>query len=685
VCIIEILKPLQFIKYHLNLTQKYLQNFSIAKKQKLIVSILIILLWIWSFPDTLVGVQGGMEPSWVLGIHMAKIQNFVWGTDIIWTYGPLGYLLFPINIDNELWTQSVSYWIILHSLFFLLLNFFILKTKFPLRNTFIFGFFLIIFLNYTPIYLPLIGTLLGFFLYLQYYKKNYLLISLSFSTAFLMYTKFDLGVGVLSILLLSCIYLLIKKRWKESVFLLGVYFVFLVFIWIILENPLDLFQNYFSSSLEIASGYSTALTIDVVPGAFILFAISAGLLILFWTIKYYKNDESNLKFLFISPVIVFFFFKIGFVRSDPPHILYSFLLFSGFFLILTFLDKNGTNKLLRYSTYTFVILLILTGIMVLNAGQIYKETQSLNISKSLQSSINMLTIFYLNSHLPNFIQEVDFFNDENYSPLREKQKQKIKEIFPISQNTINLLKNQTVDIIPWDVAIPYAYELNYHPRPIFQSHSTYTPNLDNTNAKFFEKETSPQFVLYEKKSIDGRFPTFEAPATLRSLICNYDSLVYEKPFLILEKSDRYSCGEEIVVSNQEAGFNQLISVPSPTQGYMFAKINVKQNLLGKLSSYLYKPPQVFIEINEQSTYRFIYPTAINGILLSSSQELKNDCSLIFEDITSFRIIAEYQNIDPSQQFSGSKFFILSPEQYFDDIIEIEFMEVNMDIISIPTC
>jgi len=673
------------VNLQLNLIEKSLVHFPFLRKQKFIVSIIIVFFWIWSFPNTLSPVDGGLDSSWVIGIHIAKLQNFVWGTDIVWTYGPLGYLFFPINIDNELWTQSVAFWIIMHSLFFLVLNFFLIKTKFPIRNAIIFGFFLVIFLKYPPIYLPLIGMLLGFFLYLQFYKKNYFVLPLTFSTAFLMYTKFDLGLGVLSILLLSCIYLLIKKSWKEPVFLLTTYFGFLVLIWATIGNPVNQILNYFSSSLDIASGYSIGVSIDVAPDLFLLFPVSAGVLILFWTKEYYKNSRENLKFLLISPVVVFFFYKIGFVRSDPPHLMYSFLLFSGFFLILIFLDKKSTNRLLRFSTYGFVILLTFTGIIALSAVQIYFEENTLNVSGSLQRSIKLITAFYTNSNLNSFLQELEYFNDESFSPIRDTQKQKIIQEYPLSQKTIDLLNNNNVDVIPWDIAQLYALGFNYHPRPVFQSQSTYTSTLDETNARFFEKESSPQFVLYEKKSIDGRFPTFEDPATLRTLICHYSTVGFDESTLILEKNNKNSCDEEKVIATQEGRFNERISVPS-SQGYIFAKISVNQNLLGKLLSYFYKPPQIFIKVNDESTYRFIYPTAENGILLSSGQELKNDCSLILEDVTSFQIIDEFQQIDPSQRFSGNtKFILLSPEMYFENIIKIEFMEINPNLTTIPTC
>jgi len=549
----------------MNLTTKLKKKIPILKNQKLLLSIIIISFWIWSFPNTWETVRGGLDPSWHLALHIGTLQNFVWGTDIIWPNGPLGYLLFPLNIDNELWTQSFFYWVIMHSLFFLTLNFFLLKTESPLRNAIIFGFFWVIFMNFQPIYLPFFGILLGFFLYFQYNNKKILLIPLAVSTAFLLYVKLDLGIGTFSILLLSCFYLLIKKQWKEPIILISIYFISVFFIWINTGSSFDNFQNYIFTSLDIASGYPLAMSYDVMPGIFILMPISAGLVIFFWILEYKKNSKESLKFLFISPVIVFFFFKIGYVRDDSGHMMHFFLLISGFFLILTFLNKNESGKLLKFFTYGLVILFIFVGSMTLYEGRIIQQNDSLEI-ESVSRTFEKLISHYTKTHLTNLPQKTDFLvNDDSFSPIREEQKENIKKAYPLSQKTLEVLNDHTIDVVPWDVAMAYAYGLNYHPRPVFQSYSVYTANLDKINAEFYEKDTAPKFVLYETKTIDNRFPLFEEPATLRSLICNYHFLEQDGSILILERNDKNVCTDEKVISNHEIVFDQQILVPTQTE------------------------------------------------------------------------------------------------------------------------
>ncbi|MFM5960370.1 MAG: hypothetical protein ACKOQ2_24990, partial [Dolichospermum sp.] len=45
----------------------------------------------------------------------------------------------------------------------------------------------------------------------------------------------------------------------------------------------------------------------------------------------------------------------------------------------------------------------------------------------------------------------------------------------------NLVNCKTIDIIPWEISLVPANQLNWKPRPIFQSYSAYTKTLDNFN------------------------------------------------------------------------------------------------------------------------------------------------------------------------------------------------------------
>ena len=57
--------------------------------------------------------------------------------------------------------------------------------------------------------------------------------------------------------------------------------------------------------------------------------------------------------------------------------------------------------------------------------------------------------------------------------------------------------NNTVDIISYEQGVLLLNDLNWHPRPVFQSYSAYNQHLLELNAKFFIGSNAPKFVIYK--------------------------------------------------------------------------------------------------------------------------------------------------------------------------------------------
>jgi hypothetical protein len=619
-----------------------LKTSQLLYNKKLIVSIIIIFASIWSFPFLITELINVPDNWWVIGLHLIKTKDLVWGTDIVWTYGPLGYLLFPINVDNELWKHTFFYGIISHSLFFLIAFFFVLKTNHPIRNAIVFGFFSIFFMWIDFYYFHWIGILLGFYLYLEYVKNKFLLIPLAFSVAFLTFTKFDLGIGSTSILVLSCIYLALRGRIKESIYL---------------------------------------------PFFILIMSIPTLVLYIFWVFNKNQNNRKHLKFLFISPITIFFFFKEGYMRFDLPHVMIFFLLAATFFLILTMIKNGKTNKILLYFTYGMIIVYSFSSLFLFSELLVYPTIQDPTVSETLIEATKTLGFAYSASNLPYVPLQLEYLvNDEQLELNKDEQKQNLKNSFSplsqstreLSQSTLKLLGNHTVDVIPFDIALVHANGLNYQPRPLMATVG-YTQSTDRMNAKHFTSASSPDYILYEKKALDYHYPLFDEPSTFRTLLCYYNPVHHDGERIVLEKNDKNICLGEEIISAETVNFEELVAVPISTEGYLFAKINIQQNLLGKIFDFLYKQPQVFIQINEENVYRFITSTAQNGILLNYNLESKDDCTLI-DRVNSFLITTEYHDL------YGIKFHtldtgpinLIDPQSLFEEEIKIEFLEMKIN-------
>jgi hypothetical protein len=82
-----------------------------------------------TFPPGLFPAEAGLDPSWVIGLHLGVANGFLFGKDILFTYGPLGYLCYPVFVARDLWMSAVIFGDAVHLAFFLLLAAFALRSN----------------------------------------------------------------------------------------------------------------------------------------------------------------------------------------------------------------------------------------------------------------------------------------------------------------------------------------------------------------------------------------------------------------------------------------------------------------------------------------------------------------------------------------------------------------------------
>jgi hypothetical protein len=218
--------------------------------------------------------------------------------------------------------------------------------------------------------------------------------------------------------------------------------------------------------------------------------------------------------------------------------------------------------------------------------------------------------------------------------------------------------------MPAEVSLAYAYNFNWSPRPIFQCFSVWTDKLDMLNSRYFESDNAPDLLLYTISTIDGRYPPFDSPAAFRTILRNYKPVFIDGTYIILRKADTHDLSSSNTIRVLNAQLGKPIPVPK-TNGYLFAKIYMDYNWLGKAAKLFYKPPNAkltFVVKDKACDCRFIFSTARNGIFLSQkpSYNLKDVVNVWNGDFTN--------NLDA---------IIISAQNphFYDKHIKVEFFEV----------
>src|SRR5207249_4447785 len=63
-----------------------------------------------SFPDLGRPYEGGLDPSWVIGLDALRHGGRAWGRDVAFTYGPLGFAAVPLNAGTA---PTLAGWLLL--------------------------------------------------------------------------------------------------------------------------------------------------------------------------------------------------------------------------------------------------------------------------------------------------------------------------------------------------------------------------------------------------------------------------------------------------------------------------------------------------------------------------------------------------------------------------------------------
>jgi hypothetical protein len=180
-----------------------------------------------------------------------------------------------------------------------------------------------------------------------------------------------------------------------------------------------------------------------------------------------------------------------------------------------------------------------------------------------------------------------------------------------------------VDVYSWNQAVLFAYDLRYQGRPVLQSYSAYTPELAELNAAYLRSDRAPANLLFRIQPIDHRFPSLEDGRSWPELLTRYDIKGASDAvgtYLLLSRSAVPREYHLTPLQNIPARFGEPVSLPSATNGPVWAEIEINDSLVGSIVSRLYKPPvlvlTVFFRDGGQYVFRLVPAMARSGFLLS---------------------------------------------------------------------
>jgi hypothetical protein len=583
---------------------------------------------------------GGVDTSWQVGLLLAARDHLQWGTQVIWTYGPLGYIDTPIFIFFRQWFIAVTVMVALQMALFIALAVLLSIWRAPLWTWLVMAGVLVC--PGTVVQVPdLAGLLLGVLLLVMALEQgaNYARSSglaaaaglVLAATAMIKSTSLVSGV----VLILLFILVAAVHRWRASVLAAGLGFIGgFALLWVVTGQNLQDIPAYVHSTLELASGYSAAMdggssSLFTGLGAAIVAATGIGVILL-WR----QGNRSGFWLMLLLFPVVALEFKEGFVRADVFH-----------------------------ETWFFSVVGIAAGVLVaVVASARMGAVGRVGVLSAANIAVGLSASFLLGSGMPMPILNMSATASEYRSAwtlvtdstardaLESSTSAEARAAYDLSPAVVAGIATRTVDVIPTDIALAYGYGLAWDPRPVLQSYSAYTPYLDESDAAHFASQSAPDDVLFADQAIDGLYPVFQEPATFRALLEHYRLAGAASPtFTLLSRSGAGSsneAGSGVLQGGPPASagtvcgpLGEALTVPERPGQYTFASVSIPYSLRGAAKNALYKAADLQIQFTVGAgapsltePYKLTPAIASDGLFVSGYIADQNDLAQVFNGV-----------------------------------------------------
>lgn len=195
-------------------------------------------------------------------------------------------------------------------------------------------------------------------------------------------------------------------------------------------------------------------------------------------------------------------------------------------------------------------------------------------------------------------------------------REQLRGEYALSGQTLELLRGHTVHVEPWETALLWAYpELRWGPVPVFQAIVAYTAGLDDRNAELLASAQAPEFILAQVATLDGHHPMFESPAHMLALVCHYESVAVDGAWQVLRRGED-RCGDPVPAGGERLAYGAYSTAP-PVAGdqVLVARFTELDPLPGdRLRTLLLKPSPLILRgarDDPAQTWRFVRGHAAN--------------------------------------------------------------------------
>jgi hypothetical protein len=550
---------------------------------------------------------GDLDYAWGQVLHWAFATHRQFGTEVVFTYGPWGFLACGYN-PKTFWVLETA-WVCLSAVFLaaswrLARNFssnrlmaglwlvgFAAASSIPVKNDF----------NVVPAAWGLL--LLGLHFLSDGSRTTLIQILLAVTLGWIGLAKFSgliEGAVVIGAITADNIFRQRRIPWTAAAWVAA-----LLFFWLAAGQHLSSLGPFLLNSWRVAAGYTEAMMLpETAPGNMAGYLILAVLLsILVGKTVWSRCGRFAMLPMAAVAAILFVAFKMGFVRNGWEHECTSAMTLVLVSLVCLAATRRVHFKMVCPSMW------LLAATLMFAFSAFGNWTPAKGLGRQFIHSLSPTELF-----APVASICTGSLKNE-YRQNAARKREKFPAPFPPSQGG--------TDLYSYEQTLVFAEGLSYAPRPVFQSYSAYTPELARMNAEHLRAAKAATNILFAIQPIDQRFPALEDGYSWLELLARYDlknSGDAPAKFLWLTRADTPRQFGLEPLNNVAARMGEKVSLPARDHKLIWVEIAIHKSLAGNLVSWLYKPPPLMLEVtlkdHSRRSYRLVPGMAADGFLLS---------------------------------------------------------------------
>ena len=222
----------------------------------------------------------------------------------------------------------------------------------------------------------------------------------------------------------------------------------------------------------------------------------------------------------------------------------------------------------------------------------------------------------------------------------------------------------SVDVIPNIQSAVFAQGLQYRPRPVFQDYAAYTPWLVELNRAHYRSAEAADYVFFRPDTIGNRYPLLDQSTAVNELLTLYDPLKLEQDLLVLKRRVEPLRAAMTNTRESTAALGQWVSLQTETAPVMLS-VAFSPSLLGRLAAFFFRPPILTLTVRlvngDERPFQLIEAVARSGFLLSPLVESSPTFAAVatdrWEAVEHLRVVAFRIDTlaEPSRRFYGKPF------------------------------